>query len=261
MKNKKQPKKPTRKAIPKKTRFEVFKRDKFTCQYCGKKSPDVVLHIDHINPVAKGGDNSITNLVTSCVDCNLGKGPRELSDDTVVEKQRNELERQQERINQIKLMSDWQISLLNTGKAEVDSCNEIIEIITGSRLSDAGMVKIGKIIKKHGLSMTIESIRAAFDRYYDGSDESWERSYSMISKIANIKCQPKWKQDAIKYSNFAKMKGYDRSDTALFGDIIEHQSAVVDAIDFGDLFCDEMDLRQYCEAIMESAGLKYSEGE
>lgn len=44
-----------RKAISKKTRFEVFKRDRFTCQYCGATPPGVLLHIDHIHPVAEGG--------------------------------------------------------------------------------------------------------------------------------------------------------------------------------------------------------------
>ena len=62
-----------RKPISKRTRFEVFKRDMFSCQYCGKKSPDVVLHVDHIKPVSKGGKNTITNLITACRDCNLGK--------------------------------------------------------------------------------------------------------------------------------------------------------------------------------------------
>jgi len=62
-----------RKAISTRDRFEVFKRDRFTCAYCGGKPPEVVLHLDHITPVAKGGDNDPTNLVTSCADCNLGK--------------------------------------------------------------------------------------------------------------------------------------------------------------------------------------------
>ena len=44
-----------RKPISKKLRFEIFKRDKFTCQYCGKMAPDVVLEVDHIKPVCKGG--------------------------------------------------------------------------------------------------------------------------------------------------------------------------------------------------------------
>lgn len=63
-----------RKALSKKTRFEIFKRDGFTCQYCGKQPPDVVLVVDHINPVANGGDNDQMNLVTSCETCNQGKG-------------------------------------------------------------------------------------------------------------------------------------------------------------------------------------------
>lgn len=55
--------------IPKKLRFEVFKRDSFKCQYCGKSAPEVVLHVDHIKPVAEGGTNEITNLITACADC------------------------------------------------------------------------------------------------------------------------------------------------------------------------------------------------
>ena len=54
-----------RRKLSKKIRFEVFKRDNFTCQYCGRKAPDVVLEVDHIIPVAKGGKNNIMNLITS----------------------------------------------------------------------------------------------------------------------------------------------------------------------------------------------------
>lgn len=71
--------KPKRKSISKKIRFEVFKRDSFTCQYCGAHPPSVVLHIDHILAVSKGGANSIENLITACEPCNLGKGARDLN--------------------------------------------------------------------------------------------------------------------------------------------------------------------------------------
>lgn len=63
-----------RKAISKRLRFEVFKRDSFVCQYCGAHPPGVLLHIDHIRPVVDGGGNEIDNLITSCEACNLGKG-------------------------------------------------------------------------------------------------------------------------------------------------------------------------------------------
>jgi hypothetical protein len=62
-----------RKALSVRTRFEVFKRDDFTCCYCGRKSPDVVLEIDHILPIAKGGTDDPMNLQTACWDCNHGK--------------------------------------------------------------------------------------------------------------------------------------------------------------------------------------------
>lgn len=62
-----------REQLSKKTRFSVFKRDAFTCQYCGKTPPQAVLEVDHIHPVCKGGRNGIDNLITACFDCNRGK--------------------------------------------------------------------------------------------------------------------------------------------------------------------------------------------
>lgn len=67
-----------RKAISKRLRFEVLKRDNFTCQYCSAKPPRVPLEIDHIVPVSKGGRNDIDNLITACFDCNRGKSNIEL---------------------------------------------------------------------------------------------------------------------------------------------------------------------------------------
>ena len=57
-----------------KLRFSVLRRDGFTCQYCGKSAPNVLLEVDHIKPRSAGGGNEDTNLVTSCRDCNRGKG-------------------------------------------------------------------------------------------------------------------------------------------------------------------------------------------
>ncbi len=60
-------------SISKKIRFEVFKRDGFTCQYCGNAPPKVTLEIDHINPKSEGGADTINNFLTACFDCNRGK--------------------------------------------------------------------------------------------------------------------------------------------------------------------------------------------
>lgn len=67
-----------RKPISKRIRFEIFKRDLFTCQYCGNTPPSVILECDHINPVSKGGTNDEHNLITSCFNCNRGKSNVEL---------------------------------------------------------------------------------------------------------------------------------------------------------------------------------------
>lgn len=55
-------------------RYNVFKRDNFTCRICGaSKSDGVKLHVDHIVPVSKGGKTVMNNLQTLCERCNMGK--------------------------------------------------------------------------------------------------------------------------------------------------------------------------------------------
>lgn len=54
-------------------RFDVLSRCNFRCVYCGRPAPDVVLHVDHIHPVSKGGTNDRLNLTAACEDCNMGK--------------------------------------------------------------------------------------------------------------------------------------------------------------------------------------------
>ncbi len=64
--------------IPPKLRFNILQRDNYTCRYCGAKGPEAggtaTLEIDHKLPVSLGGTNDPLNLVTSCRDCNRGKG-------------------------------------------------------------------------------------------------------------------------------------------------------------------------------------------
>lgn len=70
---------PKRTSTSKKLRFEIFKRDSFSCQYCGRCPPVIVLECDHIIAVANGGKTEADNLITSCFDCNRGKGKTPLS--------------------------------------------------------------------------------------------------------------------------------------------------------------------------------------
>lgn len=58
------------------SRINVFARDGFTCQYCGRKPVRAELNIDHVIPRALGGRSTWENVVCCCVDCNRRKGGR-----------------------------------------------------------------------------------------------------------------------------------------------------------------------------------------
>lgn len=58
------------------TRFNVFLRDGFTCQYCGAQKPTPDLTFDHVIPRSRGGRTTWQNVVAACGPCNLRKGNR-----------------------------------------------------------------------------------------------------------------------------------------------------------------------------------------
>lgn len=156
-----------RKAISVKVRFEVFKRDRFTCQYCGKKSPDVVLHVDHIDPVSNGGKNEVANLVTSCQCCNLGKGKRLLSDDKAISMQRDKLAEIEERREQLKMMLDWKMECFNFENELIDAVDTIIRSHFPAKLSHQGRSDVAKLIKKFGIELVLECCKASCESYSD----------------------------------------------------------------------------------------------
>lgn len=236
-----------RKAIPLKIRTEVFKRDMFTCQYCGRKAPDVVLEIDHIKPVAKGGTNHITNLVTSCFECNRGKGDRELSDTTVIDKERTQLEMLQERNEQLKMMLEWREELLSIEEKEVDAVNDLLERKTGFGINEYGRKTIGKLIKKYGLEEILESTSISIEQYYF-ADEDWETTFSKIKNIADIRAKSKEdpsiyiKNKLCKYAGKKFPRDFDRKELVGMVDncILDEEkmfSCLKDADTFDDALC------------------------
>jgi hypothetical protein len=75
-----------RSAINVKLRFNVFKQDGYKCVLCGRKAENgVILEVDHIKPVSKGGSSDISNLQTLCMDCNRGKSNTLLFDENNTE--------------------------------------------------------------------------------------------------------------------------------------------------------------------------------
>lgn len=185
-----------RKSLTKKTRFEVFKRDSFTCQYCGKKSPDVVLEVDHITPVSKGGKNEIMNLVTACFDCNRGKSNIKLKDSSVIEKQRAQIEELNLRRQQLEMLLEWRTGLQTIKDDEACKISEFISTLTNDKesLSEFGLKNMRKHIKKFGLQEIFDATEIAFDKYYFGDNESCNIAIKKIPAIAFMNTQPEYKK-------------------------------------------------------------------
>jgi 5-methylcytosine-specific restriction endonuclease McrA len=62
------------------SRANIYKRDRYTCQYCSRRLDMKELTIDHVFPRSKGGVSSWTNCVLSCWDCNSKKADKTLAE-------------------------------------------------------------------------------------------------------------------------------------------------------------------------------------
>lgn len=172
-----------RKPIPKKLRFEVFKRDAFTCQYCGKKAPDVVLEVDHIKPVSKGGKNELLNLVTACFDCNRGKKNIELSDDTAVKKQQKQLQELAERKEQLEMMLEWRSGLSDLENEYVEAVADVFSKKTDWDVSSKGKSEIRKWIKRFGFDEVILASDISIETYYNGTLSGFNKAFEKVAGI------------------------------------------------------------------------------
>ena len=61
-------------------RHKIYERDDYLCRFCQKQLTRFTATLDHVVAVANGGDNSFSNLVTACLDCNSRKNKRPLDD-------------------------------------------------------------------------------------------------------------------------------------------------------------------------------------
>ena len=180
-----------RKSMSKTLRFEVFKRDSFSCQYCGATpSKKTMLEVDHIKPVAKGGDNDILNLITSCFDCNRGKSARELSDDSVVVKQKKQLDNLQEKREQFKMMYEWRKGLDGLTSEAAHMITEYIESkVEPFVLSKSAKKNLEKTINKYDFDDILNAINISESTYlrYEVDDTLEPDSVkNFFSKITGI---------------------------------------------------------------------------
>ncbi len=64
-------------------RWRILEAYNFTCQGCGRSAPNVELHVDHKVPIANGGTYDMENLHVLCAKCNMGKGSKQPTTETL----------------------------------------------------------------------------------------------------------------------------------------------------------------------------------
>lgn len=197
-----------RKPLLKKDRFEVFKRDSFKCQYCGASAPEKILEVDHINPVSKGGDNSITNLITACFDCNRGKGKRKINDNSIIEKQRKQIEELNIKRQQLEMLLEWKNGLKDINNEYYISASEYFNknfnffYIKEERKKET----FKKEVDKYGLSAVLSAIDKSIN-FYKSKDENLENTMLCLSKVGgilNFENMPDFRKDIYYIKNFCK---------------------------------------------------------
>jgi HNH endonuclease len=175
------------------TRFEVFKRDGFTCQYCGRKPPEALLHVDHIIPRARGGEDESTNLVTACSECNLGKAAVPLGDVRPMVSAESVAELA-ERVAQSKAYAEWTqerraqdaafLGLVNDAWATAFGA-QLVEQADGTwwQLPAYGLfprpASVRMILKLLPLEMVLEAVDITAGRWPDASDRTCRYFYGV----------------------------------------------------------------------------------
>lgn len=164
----------------------MFKRDHFTCVYCGRSAPEVVLHVDHVLPVSEGGTNDVGNLVTACADCNLGKGASII--DTGRNLTKKQLRELKDRREQIELLQKWNKELLEIKNIELEE----VVLTCNNRLLEAGLQltvnngykgELRQLLNKFTAKEVNDAINIAFDAYVITSKEDAEKALSKVPGI------------------------------------------------------------------------------
>lgn len=162
----------TREPISKKLRFEIFKRDGFSCAYCGNKPPDVVLEVDHIVAVSNGGNNSKLNLITSCFNCNRGKGCEELS--SIPPKLTEDLAKNKEKESQLKEYRKYIEEVQSRQSNDIESINKAFRLTFPNwDLSDQFKRKtLTRFLKMLPLHEVVGAMQVACDRMSHDEDKA-----------------------------------------------------------------------------------------
>lgn len=223
-------------AVSKRLRFEILRRDKHTCRYCGRRAPEVALHVDHVVATTLGGKDEPGNLVAACADCNSGKSSVPVDAEMVanvdsdavrwrraviVASQENELSRAQAKKLKAQFDEEWSrwtsgfqkkpvardpswwntVEMMLTRGLTMDDLIELIEVAMNSRANDTWKYFCGCCWKR------IEQLekRAAEIVHQEGSPQG---------ATAEATIQTTWDAEAINYQleYYASELGHTRAE-------------------------------------------------
>jgi hypothetical protein len=172
-------------SVSKSIRFDIFARDSFTCQYCGRRPPEVVLELDHIHPRAKGGTDEVINLITSCYDCNRGKSAKVISEVALRPDADLAFLKIQQEISEVKRFVAAEKKLAAMNKKLVASLQDIwIEYLTEDRQPTARVLL--PWVKRYGADEVATSIKLAAPAYVRGNFGSYNAADKAIRYVGGI---------------------------------------------------------------------------
>lgn len=189
-------------------RFKIFERDNFTCQYCGQKPPNVVLHVDHIHPKSKGGGDEELNLITSCQSCNLGKKDKILKNPKKIDVSQ-EIENLKEAENQIKEYYKY-LKKITKHKENNPIIDLICEVWTENSggvfaLSNSGKKDIKNLLRTNLAEDIIEAIKISWENSRIKDDQKFKY---MCGVLRNLKLKRENPEQAKK--NEQSRQAYNR---------------------------------------------------
>lgn len=157
-------------SVSKRVRFDVFKRDRFTCTYCGRKPPDVMLECDHVHPKCEGGTDDPANLTTSCADCNRGKSGKPLGSVVPALDEMAVLEGMQEALERAYALRKATVAAEAQAAAEEEAVDTVVRWY-GDLLGDCQHIE-DATLKRFVRSLGLDEVRDAIEVTQSAS--SWK---------------------------------------------------------------------------------------
>jgi len=156
--------------ISKKLRFEILKRDNFSCRYCGARVPDAQLVVDHLIPIKAGGTDDYFNLVAACFDCNSGKSGRKLDDDSIERQQVQIAEHFAAEVSRHSETAEQYRAAIRQQAINVRALSDMWLYKTGEDLGRAWDAVIDKWLRVFGFGLLADCIQKVAIKGYPAPD-------------------------------------------------------------------------------------------